>query len=212
MNRLAVLGAGLCLMLIGCEPEPDFEDVVREMVVQTNYDRTVDFNNFTTYTLTPDTVGFVSNRSEQSAVISDYSRAITAAVKRNLDESGLVSVPLDGNPDIGVNVFIVDDVSIFRSVYFPNYFWGYPGYPGAFYGGYFGYLGFYNYPFITTNYFRQAVLVIEMVDLVNIQDENARVVWTANIGDIINTGERTSRTLEAIDQAFDQSQYIAVEP
>lgn len=200
------------MISLACESEPDTADLVQDMVVQTNYDRTVDFQSYGSYTLSLDTIGYVTNRADESALSNGFAKSITSAVKRNLDAAGLAYVSLNDNPDLGINVFVVDDVNILRSVYYPDYFWGYPGYPGSFYGGYFGYQGFFGYPFTTTTYFRQALLVIEMVDLQDIQNDNARVVWTANIGDLINTVNQDVKTIEAIDQAFRQSTYLQTQP
>jgi hypothetical protein len=196
-----------CLIFLmgSCFDKPSSGDLVKDMVVQTNFDNTVDFKIFSTYAMPLDTVGLVSNTSDASAIINNYSKAVVSAVKKNLDMQGYQRVELNENPDFGVNIFIVNDLSVFQSVVYPNYYYGYPGYG---YGSYYGYGGYYNYPYVNTQVYNQAILVIEFADLKSIQNGNARVVWTANIGDLITSVDQNVKVLEAINQAFVQSPYL----
>jgi hypothetical protein len=188
-----------------CMEKPSTGDLVKDMVVQTNKDVTVDFKTFSTYALPLDTIGLVSNTTEASAIVSNYSKAVVNAVKRNFDAQGYQRVELNQNPDFGVNIFVVNDLSVFQSVVYPNYYYGYPGYG---FGSYYGYGGYYGYPYVNTQVYNQAILVIEFADLKTIQNNNARVVWTANIGDLITSVDQDAKVLEAIDQAFVQSPYL----
>jgi len=185
--------------------KPSTGNLVKDMVVQTNYDITVDFKNFSTYALPLDTIGLVSNTTDASAIVNNYSKAVVNAVKKNLDQLGYQRVELNQNPDFGVNIFVVNDLSVFQSVVYPNYYYGYPGYG---YGSYYGYGGYYGYPYVNTQVYNQAILVIEFADLKTIQNDNARVVWTANIGDLITSVDQDVKVLEAINQAFIQSPYL----
>jgi Domain of unknown function (DUF4136) len=203
MKRFSLLI--LIAIAFACEDQPSTGDLVKDMVVQTNYDNAVDFRSFTTYAMPMDTIGLVSNASDNSAIVNNYSKAVTRAVKENFDALGYQQVDIDDNPDFGVNVFVVNDLSVFQSVVYPNYYYGYPGYG---YGSFYGYGGYYNYPYVSTSVYNQAILVIEFADLNTIQNNNARVVWTANMGDLITTVDQNGKVLEAIDQAFLQSPYL----
>jgi len=195
----------IVIAAFSCMDKPSSGDLVKDMVVQTNYDNTISFSAFSTYALPPDTIGLVSNTSDASAIVNNYSKAIVSAVKKNFDSQGFQRVELNQDPDFGVNIFVVNDLSVFQSVVYPNYYYGYPGYG---YGSYYGYGGYYNYPYVNTQVYNQAILVIEFADLNTIENGNARVVWTANIGDLITSVDQDVKVLEAINQAFVQSPYL----
>jgi hypothetical protein len=195
-----------CIVLLtACFDKPSSGDLVKDMVVQTSYDSTVDFKIFSSYALPLDTIGLVSNTTDATAIVNSYSRSVVNAVKKNFDALGYHRVELNANPDFGVNIFVVNDLDVFQSVIYPNYYYGYPGYG---YGAYYGYGGYYNYPYINTQVYNQAILVIEFADLKNIKNGNAQVIWTANIGDLITSIDPDTKVLEAIDQAFTQSPYL----
>jgi hypothetical protein len=195
----------LTALACACQDKPELAKLVQDMVVQTSYDTTAVFQNFTTFTMPMDTIGLVSNATDASAIVSDYSKSITASVRNGLETKGYQYTALNQNPDLGVNIFIVNDRSVYQSVSYPGYYGGYP-YGG--YGGYGSYSGFYNYPYINTYVSNQAILVIELADLKNPKTPNGLVIWTANIGDLISSVDQNRKVLEAITQAFQQSPYL----
>jgi hypothetical protein len=185
----------------GCGTQPSLNEVVNDMVVITNYEPQADFSTLATYALTMDAVGLSSNTTSETALKNDYAKLITAQIKKNLDQTGHTQVDSLSNPDIGVNVMIVDDLSVSQSVIYPG---------GYYYPSYYGYSGYYGYGggYVTTNYFQQAILVIEFVDLKDKGAGDPVSVWIANIGDLVNSHDSSTKTREAIDQAFVQSQYL----
>lgn len=191
-----------------CQTEPDSEQLIDEMVVSTNYDPEADFAAYTTYAIPTDTIGFVSNSSSDTIITSpssSFPRDVLGGIRRNLDERGYVRVDRTEDPDIGVNVMVVNDFNVFQQLVYPNFF----GHPGNFYPGYYGYGSFFSYPFVNTYAYNTGVLIIELVDLKNRNANNeVKVVWDAYLGDIYSTVDRTAQTAEAIDQAFIQSPYI----
>lgn len=184
--------------LFGCGTQPQLSELVNDMVVVTNFNSEIDFSQYTTYSLTMDTVGLVSNTTNEDALVTDYAKLITTQLKRNLDQSGHTQVASDEDPDLGVNVVVVTDLSISQSYYPGGYYPGYYGYYGGFYGG--GY--------VRTDYFEQAILIVELIDISKSTSTNAVVVWSANIGDLVNSYDRSTKTKEAIDQAFVQSPFL----
>ncbi len=191
------------LSLLGCGTQPKLSELVNDMVVLTNFDDQVDYTQYASYTMPMDTIGLISNTTNAQALANDYAKLITAGVKKNLDAFGYKQVDKKSNPDWGVNVFVVNDLSVFTSTYYPSYY--YPSYYG--YSGYYGYGG-YGYGYTQYNYFQQAVLVIEIVDLKNPYTGNPPAVWVANIGDLLNSYDTSQKTKEAIDQAFVQSPFL----
>jgi hypothetical protein len=113
--------------------------------------------------------------------------------------------PVEQNPDLGLNIYVVNDRSVYQSVSYP-YSYGYPGYSyGGYYGGYYGY---YNYPYVNTYVTNQAILVIDLGDRKNGTAGSPRLLWEVNLGDLITSVDQTGKVLEAIDQAFVQSPYL----
>lgn len=192
----------------GCQSEPDSAKLIDEMVVSTNYDPDADFSAYTTYAMPTDTIGFVSNNSDDTIIVSPEStfpRHVIAAMKQNMDDRGYTRVTRNDNPDIGVNLMVVNDFNMFQQVVYPGSY----GYPGNFYGGYWGYGSFYSYPYVNTYAYNTGVLIIEFVDLKNrTPDNKVKVVWDAYIGDVYSAIDRLAQSKKAIDQAFIQSPYI----
>lgn len=188
--------------LLGCGTQPQLSEIVNDMVVLTNFNEDLNYNQYATYTMPLDTVGLISNTTSDEYISDPYAKLITSTIKRNLDQTNHTIVDKGDNPDIGVNVFIVNDLSVFQSVYYPNYY--YPSYYG--YSGYYGYGGYYGIP--TYSYSQQAMLVIEFVDLRNPTSGNPASIWVANIGDLVNSFDTSTKTKEAIDQAFVQSPFL----
>jgi hypothetical protein len=188
--------------LLGCGTQPQLSELVNDMVVLTNFDENLNYSQYATYTMPLDTIGLISNTTNDEYLADDYAKLITSTVKKNMDQTHHTLVDNDASPDIGVNVLIVNDLSVFQSVYYPSYY-----YPSSYgYSGYYGYGGYYGIP--TYSYSQQAMLVIEFVDLRNTTSGNPPSIWVANIGDLVNSFDTSTKTREAIDQAFKQSPFL----
>lgn len=192
-----------------CQTEPDSAELIDQMVVSTNFDPEADFTTYVTYAIPTDTIGFVSNNSDDTIITSPestYPRHVLNNIKANLDARGYTRVDRDQDPDLGVNVMVVNDFNIFQEIVYPNY---YGGYPGNYYSGYYGYGSYYYYPYVNTYAYNTGVLIIEIVDLKNrTPDNKVKVVWDAYLGDVYSTIDRVAQTEDAIEQAFIQSPYI----
>jgi Domain of unknown function (DUF4136) len=202
MRKYSFIGA---LLFMGCISQPELGELVQDMVVQTNYVPDIVYTDYGTYTMPLDTIGLISNASQATAIVNTYSKLITAAVKKNMDATNRQRVDLNQAPDLGVNIYVVNDVSIFQSVTYPGYY----GYPGYSYGGY-GYRGYYGYPYVNTYATSTAILIIELADLKNVnpQTSQPQTIWIANIGDLVTSVDQDVKVVEAIDQAFKQSGYL----
>ena len=207
-KRYLILYVVLASLGWACQTEPDSAELIDEMVVSTNYDPEADFAAYTTYAIPTDTIGFVSNNSSDTIITSPSStfpRHVLSSIRSNLEQRGYVRVDRTEDPDIGVNVMVVNDFNIFQELVYPNYY----GYPGNFYSGYYGYGSYYAYPYVNTYAYNTGVLIIELVDLRNRNAKNeVKVVWDAYLGDVYSTIDRMAQSADAIDQAFLQSPYI----
>jgi hypothetical protein len=195
------------LSLAACRPEPDSGKLLDEYVVATNYDKEADFSAYTTYAIPTDTIGFISNTSNDTIIVSsesDFPRPVLNTIKQNLESRGYTRVDRSENPDLGINVLVVNDFNVFQQVVYPGY-----NYPGNYYSGYYGYGSWYYYPYVQTTAYNTGVLIIEIVDLKNrTPDNKVKVVWDAYMGDVYNTFDLVPQTIDGINQAFTQSPFI----
>jgi hypothetical protein len=195
------------LSLSACQPEPDNGKLLDEYVVATNYDKEANFGAYATYAIPTDTIGFISNTSNDTIIVSsesDFPRPVLNTIKENLDSRGYTRVDRSENPDLGINVLVVNDFNVFQQVVYPGY-----NYPGNYYSGYYGYGSWYYYPYVQTTAYNTGVLIIEIVDLKNrTPDNKVKVIWDAYMGDVYNTFELIPQTIDGINQAFTQSPFI----
>lgn len=200
------------MLALACHQEPDTEPLVDQLVVATNYDPEADFSAYSTYTIARDTIGFISNRSNDTIMTSPKStfpRHVLTLIRQNMEARGYTEVARDEDPDVGVNVLVANDYNVFQEIVYPGYGggFGYPGYYG--YPGYWGYGSYYYYPFVNTYAYNTGVLIIELVDLKNrTPDNQVKVVWNAQMGDVYSTIDLQRQSEEAIHQAFIQSPYL----
>lgn len=200
MLRVAVL-LGLNVLLFGCRLEPDVDALVEHMVVQTRYDENTCFKCYNSFTLSLDTIGFLSNRSRDTIAVGQYVNSVTGAILNGMTAKGYSYLAKNQNPDLGFATYIVENYGVFQTVNYPSYYSGYYGY---------GYGGYYGVPYVSTYISSSTTMVINLIDLKN-RDINGRlkVIWTAYIGDIAKSNDKTGKILEAINQAFDQSPYFS---
>lgn len=198
-RSLILIGFSLCLL--GCHLQPDADELVEHMVVQTRYDENTCFKCYNSFTLSLDTIGFLSNRSRDTIAVGQYVKNVTGAIWDGMVEQGYSYVAKNQDPDLGFATYVVENYSVFQTVNYPSYYSGYYGY---------GYGGYYGVPYVSTYISSTTTLVINLIDLKN-RDINGRlkVIWTAYIGDIAKSNDKTGKVLEAIKQAFDQSPYFA---
>jgi len=196
IRSIAIIG--FTIVFFGCEPSPSSEELTRELLVQTDYDDLVDFSSFNTYTLPLDTLGWISNTSSDTLILSDYAKKVTAEIKLNMDSRGYSYVGANENPDLGINSFVVSDFNVYQTISYPSYYGGY-------YSPYYG----YYYPVVNTYASNSAVLICQLVDFNTITPEGQfKVIWTCYIGDLLASPDPTQKSVEAISQAFTQSQSI----
>lgn len=196
--RSFILIMGLGLLLIGCQPVPDAEELNQNLIVQTDYDALVNFGGYTTYTLPLDTLGFISNSSNDTLQLGTYAKDVTAKIKANMDARGYTYVGKNQNPDLGFIAFIVNDFNVYQTI-------SYPSYGGGYYSPYYG----YYYPRVNTYATNSAALILELVDLNTKTSQNQfKLIWTCFIGDLASSVDPFQKSVEAVDQAFVQSTII----
>jgi|JI9StandDraft_2_1071091.scaffolds.fasta_scaffold10403_4 hypothetical protein len=198
--------------LAGCAREPEMADLVKYMLVQTDYDlEEINedeniFNDYATFVLRQDALGFVSTYTSDSILLDepgtriDFVNALIEKVGTHATERGFERVEDNENPDFAIKIVVLENFSSFQTVSYPGYYSGYYGY----YGGYYG-------PIVSTYSSNFVTLVIEVVDIKNYaaNGNKYKVVWSAYIGDLLTTYDRKNKILYAVDQAFEQSPYFS---
>jgi hypothetical protein len=191
----------IVMLAAACQPEPDDMKLFDELVVSTNYDPQALFANYSTFTMPTDTIGFLSNQTRDTILTHPNSglvRPIINRIKNNMLERGYSFISRDQNPDLGINVIIVNNLNFLQQVIDPGYYYPY----------YYGYSSYY-YPYVQTYTENTGTLVVQVVDLKNRNQNNeVRVVWSAQMGDLVSTLKQVEQTEKGIDQAFIQSTYF----
>ncbi|HEX6227485.1 MAG TPA: DUF4136 domain-containing protein [Chryseolinea sp.] len=207
MQKLFVVISAV-MVLWGCQTEPDNLKLYDEMVVSTNFDPEVTFSTYRTYAIPTDTIGFVSETNPEDTILVSnnqnklYPRKVLQQVMANLDDRLFTRVDRNEDPDLGVNVYIVEDFNVFQQIVDPGYYYPY----------YYGYGSYYSYPYISTYAYNTGTLVVELVDLKNVTPDNkVKVIWNAYMGDVYSALDLAEQSLDAIDQAFLQSNYLVNE-
>jgi len=198
MLRSLILISGLGLLLGGCQPVPSAEELNENLIVETDYDATVNFAGFTTYTLTLDTLGLISNSTNDTLQLGSYASDVTAKIKANMDARGYTYVDKNQDPDLGFVAFIVNDFSVYQTI-------SYPSYGGGYYSSYYG----YYYPRVNTYASNSTNLILQLVDLNTKTPQNQfKLIWRGFIGDLASSVDPYQKSVEAVDQAFVQSAII----
>lgn len=194
------LVTGLFLVTSCSKYPPTSDRLLEDMVVYTKYDTSIDFNQFRTFSIV-DSIGYISQKDSGKFLDSD-AQAVLNQISQNMVARGYVLVNKTQDPDLGINVVMVKNVNV--QVYYPGWYWGYPGYyPPWYWGG-----GIYYYPYYPayiTSY-STGTLLIDMVDLVNeTPDGKMYIRWNAYIRGLLTNNHSMAQIKESIDQAFVQT-------
>jgi hypothetical protein len=200
MRLVTIIFLGL---LMGCKISPKDEDLLKEMVVQTKRDENTAFSLYNSFTLSLDTLGYLSNASRDTILTSprySHPSVVTAEIQKKMREAGYTYLNKNQNPDLGFAATIVENYNVFQQVNYPSFYTGYYGY---------GFGGYYGVPYVSTYVSASTTLVINLIDLKNRDSQNRyKVIWTAYVGDLVQSPDRLGNVAKAINQAFDQSPYL----
>lgn len=208
MKKLLVLCC-ITIALSSCYKTPDTSSLSNDLVVATNRDLRVDFNDFTTYYIS-DTIPRITDSTTDTILVGPEALEIVNKIKENLDARGYQFVDLDQDPDLAVIPAVIRVTAV--GTVCTGWYYGYPGYyPPGYWGPYYG--GYY-YPYCGYYSYDTGSLNIDLMDLLNSEiNNNISATWTATMFGSLNSSDEVNldRALTAIDQAFDQSPYITTE-
>jgi hypothetical protein len=204
MKKNTLIFIGILGLAAACETPLDNRKLLDEFVVSTNYDAEADFDSYLTYAIPVDTIGYLTNTDRNDTLLLqsevDFPRPVLNAIRANMNERGYTQVAKNEDPDLGINVTLVNDFNVFQQVVYPN----------GYYSGYYGYGSWYSYPYINTYAYNTGVLIVELVDLKNRNAQNqVKVIWNSYMGDVYSSFDAKAQAENAIDQSFIQSSYLS---
>jgi hypothetical protein len=207
MKNRTLIGFALAMPLLFAGCYPNGPEYIEEYdLVLTNYAPEYDFYSRTTYSL-PDSVvnitGDVVEGGSPDMMDPGYADPILSSIRENLNARGWHEVGEAEDPDVVLlpSVFTSTTVTYYYDWWYWGWYYPYYGY-GWYYPGY--------YPTYVTSY-TTGTLLIQMTDPNDIPPtENVPVVWTAAFNGLLEGSTRSlvQRVDEAIDQAFQQSDYL----
>lgn len=191
------------LSMASCEKDPDTDKLDNDYLVYTNYDKETDFAAMETFHII-DSILIISDEAKPTYWNNNNSMTIINAFAKNLESRGYIKVSADDEPDMVLQLSYVNN-----TYYFNNYgngpWWN--SYPGYWNWGGWGW--YYPYSFIYS--YSTGSIIGELVSTTpsEVDKEKLTVIWNSYICGLLNgTSLSLSRTLNAIDQAFEQSPYL----
>jgi hypothetical protein len=202
--EVAVLGA--VSLLGGCRPGYYYDFYDQTDLILTVPEPGRDFGPLASYGLWPEVID-LSNGVENPIEI-DHDRvdpALLEAVEQNMDASGYTKVadPEADEPDIVAIVGVVAQENWYLysySYWYYDWYWYYPGYYPPVYA--------VSYPS------GSAIVMLVKPDEATIEDDGSKhapVIWVAGIWGALSDSATNNigRAADGVDQAFDQSPYLA---
>lgn len=171
----------------------------------TNYDSTVDFNAFKTYSIA-DSVAIINDGNVEKRIATNAEAAIIQAIKDNMQQRGFQLVNKDNAPDLGVNITKIISTRT-GVVSYPSYWGYYNSYWDPYYWGYGGYDYYFPYSSYAVYQVREGALSIDMVDLKDAgSGKTIKGIWNGLIrGEGIFNMANAAAQVKAL---FDQSAYL----
>lgn len=202
-SSIAALVAVCALSFASCQKDPDTDNLDNGYLVYTNYDSGTDFKTFDTFYVI-DSILIIDN-SEKTAYWNNANSAkIIDAFTAELALAGYAEAVSEIEADIVLQLSYVNTTYYFN-VYNPGPWWNsYPGYWN--WGGW----GWY-YPYSFSYSYSTGSIIGELVDTnaPTPLNDKLTVVWNTYICGLLNGNNLSlTRTMDAIDQAFEQSPYL----
>ena len=197
---VAIVSLGL---LVSCTKYPPGVTRLQEdLVVYTQVDLQKDFNQFKTFAIV-DSIAYIDNKDSGHFLNAD-AQTVLDQIIMNMQNRGFVKVGKNDTPNLGITVSMIKTTS--TTVYYPGWWWGYPGY---YYPGYWGYPSYnYYYPYYHTyiTSYSAGTLIIDLADFINLtEDEQIPIAWFAHIRALLTGGHTLDQVKLSIDQAFIQT-------
>ena len=193
--------AALGLLLTSCEKDPDTDKLNDDYLVLTNYDGSADFKDINTFYVI-DSILIIGNDTKVEYWKNENSQKIIDAYNDNFISRGYTPVSKGKDADAVFQLSYINTTYYFNNSAGP--WWNnYPGYWN--WGG-----GGWYYPFSFYYTYSTGSIIGELVDRKSERsDKKLTIVWNTYISGLLY-GNNLSyyRTMNAINQAFEQSPYL----
>ena len=208
VKKLSYLMIALTVTIVSCQKDPSTSDLHKDYLVYTAYDTSVNFSGFNTYYI-PDSILLMTDESQDVYWSDEDALEIVNAVVTNMNAYGYTRTEDKETADLGIQMSYVKQVTYFVGYDNPYWWWYYPyywspGYWGDWYGWHYPYQVYYGYT--------AGSMLIEMMNLETgtASQKKLPVIWDSYIGGLLtNSAELNQpRSLQAVDQAFEQSPYL----
>ena len=169
----------------------------------TDYDSTVSFASYKTYSISDSVAVVDGNQSVKQLTASD--ETYIDAIKKYMSQNGFALVNKNSNPDLGIDVSRVINTST-GIISYPDYYGYYNNYWNSDYWGYGGYDYYTPYSYGVYS-IQEGAISIDMLDLKNAAVKNKiELVWTGLIrGEGLADAASSNGQVKAL---FDQSPYL----
>jgi hypothetical protein len=202
--RLTLIAAGI-LAMASCSKYPTTSSrLLEDLAVLTQYDVNTNFGQYMTFSIV-DSLYYI-NEKDSGKVLTPNAQLVLNRITQDMVSRGFWQVPKTAQPDFGINVAAIK--TTVTTVYYPGWYWGYPGYYPP---GWWGYGSEYYYPYYPAYYtsYSSGTLMIEMVNFKKITpDGKVPVVWDAFIRGLLTSTHTITDITNSIDQAFNQTPAI----
>ena len=192
----------ILLGLAACYPDgPDYAEDLD--VVYTVHDEQYDFGAKNTFAM-PDQI-VTSVEIEDGDTVREFMNPIYATpilqeIQENMEAYGWTRVDVDEDPDL-----LLTPAGMSSTNYYYSYWYDW------WYGGYWGWYGWYYPPYYTVSSYTTGTLLIVLSDPNQAADNpinRSPALWLAAANGLLTYGYDLSRVSDAINQAFNQSQYL----
>ena len=210
MKKYLFIGL-MAVLATSCEKDPDLSKLDNNFTVYTNYDSKTNFNDFKTYCL-PDSILLIGQGMKAEFWKDENAQEIIKQVADEMDTRGYTRVKVIKNANIGLQLSftrqttqIIGTGGWYGGGWY-NGWWG-PGYWGPYWNDWY-------YPYPVTYSYNTGTLIMEMVNLTDHPEDTSQkvklpVIWHSYATGLLfeNSKYNMQLTLDAVNQAFDQSPY-----
>lgn len=188
-------------IFVSCQKDPDTDKLDNNYLVLTNYDSSADFSEINTFYVI-DSILIIGDQSTPTYWKNDNSQKIIDAYKDNFETCGYTQATSNDDADVVFQLSYINTTYYFNGAAGP--WWNsYPGYWNWSGGGWY-------YPFTFFYSYSTGSIIGELVDTKQKRSDNKlTVLWNTYICGLLNGSNLSySRTMAAINQAFEQSPYL----
>jgi len=195
MKKNVILFLGIALLMVSCYPGEvgSYDDLD---LVYSNYTESFDFAGQNTYSMPDKIVKIEGNLIEGESpefVTEPYNTQILNKIADNMSALGWTRVEDPATADLVLFPAVWTNTTVYY--YYDYWCWYYPYYCGW---------GYY-YPYVSS-YTTGTLIMTLVADGEDYVDPTG--VWAAAANGVLSGAYDSSRVLDAIDQAFEQSPYL----